>query len=173
MTRFDKLMEDVKHNSEKTHKVNGYIYFGCYFIRENNKPKFLDIFKIGMTTYPLKTRASQITNDKGQTFTILKAIKVSNTTKEFLELMESLLRVRLSQMNGIEYIKDSHDHFHFTNSVIKNNIQNLDWYDELSTSVLTNLIAEAQFFMNDTLEASLEHSITNLLIRLIKKQDVY
>ena len=173
MTRFDKLMEDVKHNSEKTHKVNGYVYFGCYFIKENNKPKFLDIFKIGMTTDTLKARASQITTDKGQTFTILKAIKVNNTTKEFLELMESLLRVRLSQMNGIEYIKASHDHFYFTNSVIKNNIKNLDWYDELSTSVLTNLIAEAQFFMNDTLEASLEHSITDKLIHLIKKWDVY
>lgn len=171
MTRYEKMRNDIKTKEIK--KVNGYIYFGAYWYFEGGTHQdirdsiiFEDIIKIGMTTGSLEARASQISSDKGKEFTTLKAIKVTNTTKEYLEFLESLIRVLLSGMQGISSIYASHDHFHFTDDKIKNSIHNFHWYDELSEKLFANLFNEAQKFnFNTETEITLEeNSISATLV---------
>ena len=87
----------------------GKIYCGYY----NTKLKH-GVFKIGMTEQGVGTRASQIRQNYGGDFTIADYVKLpKDATKPILLFIESYVRLRLQNVNGLTYCYNSLDHFKF------------------------------------------------------------
>lgn len=124
-------------------KKLGKLYLGRYQ-HINNK------VKIGTTFNGMGTRASQITQNNGNVFSPLLFARFENITKPELVLLESQLRVMLSNTNGMEFIETSNDHFKTT---LKNEeledlflkfVRNSDYYEKLK---------DIQFRNNSKIEA--------------------
>lgn len=84
----------------------GYIYIGYY--DDSN------ILKIGMTQNAPSARKANIERTAGYCFTVRKYVYMNDINKSDLLFVESWVRRNLSNMQGIQYLEQSNDHFQLT-----------------------------------------------------------